>query len=153
MFRIINEPPWWGLFFVVVAFFGDIGQLVITIFSIGMHYTLARIFGKSKLFSVLTGLFPYVFIPIIALGGSLYQGGDYENINTEDTTNLSNLTALTHLDLSNSKILEQITDNELPNSLETLKIGSSLFTDTIDQYQEKKFNSFNHNRIKNSKIN
>ena len=91
MFLIINEPPWWGLFFVVVAFFGDIGQLVITIFSIGMHYSLARIFGKSKLFSVLTSLFPYVFIPIIALGGSVYQGGDYEDINTEDITNLSNL--------------------------------------------------------------
>jgi len=92
MFRIINEPPWWGLFFVAVgAFFGDIGQGVFMIFSIGMHYTLARIFGKSKLFSVLTGLFPYVFIPIIALDGSLYQGGDYENINTEDITNLSNL--------------------------------------------------------------
>ena len=91
MFRIINEPPWWGLFFVVAAFFGDMGQGVITIFSIGMHYTLARIFGKSKLFSVLTGLFPYVFIPIIALGGSMYQGGDYEDINTKDKTNLSNL--------------------------------------------------------------
>ena len=57
------------------------------------------------------------------------------NNNDENTANLSKLSALTHLDLSNTENLNEITDNALPNSLETLKIGSPKFTEIIPAQQ------------------
>lgn len=66
MLEIVNMPSWY-----IILFFVPIVNIVL---SLVLFYKIARSFRKTSTFSLLTMLFPFIFIPIIAFSDSEYIG-------------------------------------------------------------------------------
>jgi len=68
LYKIVNMSPWWAPAIIVpgidiLAFFAAIISL----------YKLGRKFDKSRVFSLLTALFPYIFLPILAFSEAKFD--------------------------------------------------------------------------------
>lgn len=70
LFEIVGYPGWWALLLVVP--FVNTFPTVMTILAM---YKLAKLFGKSNAFAILTIFFPFICLPIIAYGNAPFEGG------------------------------------------------------------------------------
>ena len=68
LFKLVDMSPWWGAAIIVPG----IDLLAIFAFIISL-YKLGRKFSKSRFFSLLTALFPYVLLPVIAFSEAKYN--------------------------------------------------------------------------------
>lgn len=66
MFEIVGRPGWW--FFLLLI---PIANIVIGIM---IQFELAKVFGKDTGFGFGLLFLPFIFLPILALGGAEYQG-------------------------------------------------------------------------------
>jgi hypothetical protein len=66
LLEIIGHPGWWYFFFIV--------PIVNLVLGIMLIFELVKVFGKDTGFGCLTILFPYVMVPILALGDAKYLG-------------------------------------------------------------------------------
>jgi len=63
----ISELPVWILLLIFIPFVSAVVSIII-------YYNFAKKFGKSGLFSILCGLFPFIAVPIIGFDSSRYEG-------------------------------------------------------------------------------
>ncbi len=75
MLEIVGRPVWWVLLIIFVP-------LLNVWLTIVMYLDLAKSFGKSLGFGIVSLFFPYVTIPILAFGKSQYQGPVADGLNT-----------------------------------------------------------------------
>lgn len=76
LFEIVGYPGWWAILSLVpiVSIFPAIMALV-------AYFKLAKGFGKTDLFAVMTVLFPWVCLPILGYGKATFGGNDASGVN------------------------------------------------------------------------
>ncbi|MDZ4746055.1 MAG: DUF5684 domain-containing protein [bacterium] len=78
LIEIIGKPMWWVAVvlaaFIVGPMIPIIGIFIPWAMMVFLGIELAKVFGKDTVFGVLTGLFWFVMIPVLAFGDAQYQG-------------------------------------------------------------------------------
>ena len=75
LLEIIGRPGWWFFLFLI--------PVVNIVLMVMLAFDLVKVFGKDTGFGCLLILFPYVIIPILALGDAKYLGPiDYQTVPT-----------------------------------------------------------------------
>lgn len=75
LFEISGYPGW----YVFLGFIPFAGAVILLVFQIMAYMSLAKKFGKSDVFGVLTVFFPIICFPILAFGSSTYDSSLGEN--------------------------------------------------------------------------
>ncbi len=63
--RVIGRPVWW-LIFLLIPYLNIVFWLIFAM-------DLAKVFSRSKGFGIGLWLLPFIFVPILGLGGSVYR--------------------------------------------------------------------------------
>jgi hypothetical protein len=88
LFEITGYPAWLSLFSVVPFL-----NIISTVVTIMAYFKLAKLFGKSDLFGVMTVLFSFVCIPILGFGKAQFMGSpaaaSFDNPMSFDPTNVN----------------------------------------------------------------
>lgn len=66
LLEIVGKPVWWILLLII--------PLVNLVVSVWIANLLAKSFGKSELYTIGMIFLPFIFYPLLAFGGSRYQG-------------------------------------------------------------------------------
>ena len=82
MLKITGKPSWWLAVFIglLIPFVNFLAIIAVFIMSIMIYLELAKRFGKDTGFAIGLILLGIVFLPILAFGDAVYQGGETNEI-------------------------------------------------------------------------